>query len=147
MNGPCYYFSEWPRILANEATVSFWFLSWYVCKSLSLKTTLKNDKIARTDLKTEIKPKPNAFITEVEIWVINLKRYLTLKEAAVLINISPFTLRRWTLAGKMNSHKVGKKWILDVKQIQKIISFKVILCVTRFKNNLQLTDCLMNLNR
>jgi excisionase family DNA binding protein len=32
-----------------------------------------------------------------------------LKEAALLLNVSSLTLRRWTLAGKVKSKKVGKK--------------------------------------
>ena len=49
--------------------------------------------------------------------VINSKQHLTLKEAALLINISPLTLRRWTLAGKMPASKIGKKWVYKRKEI------------------------------
>jgi DNA-binding transcriptional regulator YiaG len=52
---------------------------------------------------------PENFITEEEIKVIQAKENLTLIEAAILLNITPLTLRRWTLAGKMNSKKVGEK--------------------------------------
>jgi excisionase family DNA binding protein len=41
--------------------------------------------------------------------MIQSKEWLTLKEAAVLLNVSPLTLRRWVLAGKVKSKKVGKK--------------------------------------
>lgn len=37
------------------------------------------------------------------------KEWLTLKEAAFLLNVSPLTLKRWTLAGKVKSEKVGRK--------------------------------------
>ena len=94
------------------------------CSKRFYKLKIKNDKIAQAELKTEIKRTPKAFITEEEIKVINAKRYLTLKEAAVLLNVSPLTLRRWTLAGKMNSQKVGKKWIFDVKQNRKLYRLK-----------------------
>src|SRR5665647_1968215 len=65
--------------------------------------------IAKAELKTEIKRRPKAFITAEEIKAIQSKQYLTLKEAAILLNITPLTLRRWTLDGKVNSQKVGKK--------------------------------------
>jgi len=92
------------------------------CSKRFYKLKIKNDKIGQADLKTQIKRMPKAFITEEQIRVINAKRYLTLKEAAVLLNVSPPTLRRWTLAGKMNSQKVGKKWIFDVKSIENYTS-------------------------
>jgi excisionase family DNA binding protein len=60
-------------------------------------------------VKEEIKRKPNVFVTEEELRVIQSKEYLTLKEAALLLNVSPLTLRRWVLAGKLTSIKVGKK--------------------------------------
>src|SRR5665647_924420 len=79
------------------------------CSKRFYKLKIKNDKIAQAELKTEIKRKPKAFITEEEIKVIQAKQNLTLKEAAILLNITPLTLRRWTLDGKVNSQKVGKK--------------------------------------
>jgi excisionase family DNA binding protein len=45
------------------------------------------------------------------------KSFLTLKEAAVLLNISPLTLRRWVLSGKMKSSKLGEKHIFDRKTL------------------------------
>jgi excisionase family DNA binding protein len=48
-------------------------------------------------------------VTEEEILAVQAKDYLTLKEAAWLLNISPLTLRRWTLDGKIASIKIGKK--------------------------------------
>jgi excisionase family DNA binding protein len=56
-----------------------------------------------------VKRKPEAFITEDQVRVIQAKEWLTLKEAALLLNISPLTLRRWTLTGKVRSEKVGRK--------------------------------------
>ena len=88
------------------------------CSKRFYKLKIKNDKIAQAELKTEIKRKPKAFITEEEIKAIQAKENLTLIEAAILLNITPLTLRRWTLAGKMNSKKVGKKWMFDIKQIE-----------------------------
>lgn len=54
---------------------------------------------------------PKAVMTEEEVKAIQAKEYLTLKEAAFLLNISPLTLRRWTLGGKVKSNKVGKKHV------------------------------------
>ena len=88
------------------------------CSKRFYKLKIKNDKIAQAELKTEIKRKLKNFITEEEIKLIQATENLTLIEAAVLLNITPLTLRRWTLAGKMNAHKVGKKWMFNIKQIE-----------------------------
>ena len=87
------------------------------CAKRFYKLNKRNDKIAQAELKTEIKRQPKAFITEDELKVIQAKQNLTLKEAAVLLNISPLTLRRWTLDGKMSASKVGKKWMFERKLI------------------------------
>jgi hypothetical protein len=58
---------------------------------------------------TEIKRKPEAYITEDQIRGIQAKEWLTLKEAALLLNVSPLTLRRWALAGNVRSEKVEDK--------------------------------------
>jgi DNA-binding transcriptional regulator YiaG len=79
------------------------------CAKRFYKVKIKNDKIAHAELKTEIRRQPKNFITEDQIKVINSKQCLTLKEAAFILNISPLTLRRWTLTGKMSSKKIGKK--------------------------------------
>lgn len=81
------------------------------CAKRFYKLRIKNEKIAHVELETAIKKAPKAFVTEEQIRVINAKQYLTLKEAALLLNISPLTLRRWTLAGKMHADKFGKKWV------------------------------------
>lgn len=88
------------------------------CASRFYKLKVKNGKIAQAELKTEMKRKPKDFITEEEIKTIQAKRYLTLIEGAMLLKVSPLTLRRWTLAGKMNARKVGKKWVFNNKQIE-----------------------------
>jgi len=56
-----------------------------------------------------VKREAKAFITVDEVRVIQTKEWLTLKEAALLLNVSPLTLRRWTLAGKVKSKKMGRK--------------------------------------
>jgi excisionase family DNA binding protein len=73
------------------------------------KLRLREKAISRAVLKTEVKRKPEAFVTEEQVKAIQAKEWLTLKEAAPLLNVSPLTLRRWVLAGKMMSEKVGRK--------------------------------------
>jgi excisionase family DNA binding protein len=69
--------------------------------------------IARIEIKKKVKRKPKVFITEEEMKVIQVKEYLTLKEAALLLNVSPLTLRRRVFAGKVSSMKVGKKHVFE----------------------------------
>ena len=83
------------------------------CAKRFYKLNQRTDKIVQAELKTAIKKAPKAFVTVEQIRVINSKQYLTLKEAALLLNISALTLRRWTLGGKMHAHKVGKKWVYE----------------------------------
>lgn len=67
-----------------------------------------------------VKQKPDAFITEEEVKVIQAKEWLTLVEAALLLNVSPLTLRRWVLAGKVRSEKVGRKHMFEKTDLRKI---------------------------
>lgn len=60
-----------------------------------------------------VKRKPSAFITEEQVRAIQAKEWLTLKEAAMLLNVSPLTLRRWVLAGQVRSGKVGRKHVFN----------------------------------
>ncbi len=83
------------------------------CAKRFYKLNMRNDKIAHVALETAIKQAPKAYVTEEQIRVINAKQYLTLKEEALLLNISALTLRRWTLGGKMPASKVGKKWVYE----------------------------------
>ena len=67
-----------------------------------------------------VKREAKAFITEDEVKAIQAKEWLTLKEAALLLNVSPLTLRRWTLAGKAKSKKVGRKHMFKKGDLRKI---------------------------
>jgi excisionase family DNA binding protein len=60
----------------------------------------------------EIKRRPSAFINEDELRAIQSKDTLTLKEAAIILNTSPLTLRRWILSGKIESRRARKKHLL-----------------------------------
>lgn len=79
------------------------------CAKRFYKIKQRNRKIAQSEIKTEIKRKPLSSVSEQEIKTIQIKENLTLKEGAILLDISPLTLRRWILAGKIKSTKVGKK--------------------------------------
>lgn len=61
------------------------------CAKRLYKIELRNSKIALAETKEQIKRKPKCIITEDQIRVIQSKEYLTLKEAAVLLNITPLT--------------------------------------------------------
>jgi excisionase family DNA binding protein len=71
-------------------------------------------------METEVRRKPGAFITEEQVRVIQAKEWLTLVEAALLLNVSPLTLRRWVLAGRVKSKKVGRKHLFSKADLRKI---------------------------
>jgi hypothetical protein len=73
------------------------------CAKRYYKEKKRLEKMAEASLKTEIREKPEAFITEDRIKAIQAKEFLNLKEAALLLNVSPLTLRRWVLYGKLVS--------------------------------------------
>jgi len=83
------------------------------CAKRLYKLRKREEAIDRAEVETMIKRKPEAFITEERLRVINAKQFLTLKEAALLLNVSPLTLRRWTLSRKIASRKVGRKHLYD----------------------------------
>ena len=83
------------------------------CASRLYKLNQRNKKIQQEELKTEIKRRPEAYIGEDQIRSIQAKENLTLKEAAFYLNISPLTLRRWILGGKVRSNKIGKKHMIS----------------------------------
>lgn len=60
-----------------------------------------------------VKRKPERFVTEEQVRVIQAKEWLTLKEAALLLNVTPLTFRRWVLAGRVRSEKVGRKHMFE----------------------------------
>jgi excisionase family DNA binding protein len=82
------------------------------CEKRFYKIKQRNSKIAQVELETEIKRRPSGYIKEHELKAIHSKENLTLKEAAMLLNISPLTLRRWILIGKVRSNKIGKKHLI-----------------------------------
>lgn len=87
------------------------------CAKRFYKLKQKNSKIAQVEIETAVKRKHKAIISEDAVKAIQAKEFLTLKEAALLLNVSPLTLRRWTLAGKVRSQKVGKKHCFERRQL------------------------------
>ena len=71
-----------------------------ICAKRFYKLEVKNSKVALVELQSAITKSPKAFVTEAQIRAINAKQYLNLKKAAILLDISPLTLRRWTLCGE-----------------------------------------------
>ena len=67
-----------------------------------------------------VKRKPHAYLTEEQVKAVQVKKWLTLVEEAWLLNISPLTLRRWTLAGKVKSRKVGRNHVFKKMDLRKI---------------------------
>jgi excisionase family DNA binding protein len=88
-----------------------------VCAKRLYKLRLREKAISRAVTETEARRKPQGFVTEEQVKVIQAKEWLTLVEAALLLNISPLTLRRWVLAGKIRSEKVGRKYLLGFSRI------------------------------
>lgn len=91
------------------------------CAKRFYKVKQKEEAIRRAEVETVVKREPKAFITEGEIKAVQAKEWLTLKEAALLLNVSPLTLRRWTLDGKVKSIKVGRKHAFKRVELIKII--------------------------
>lgn len=82
------------------------------CAKRMYKLNQRNNKINQTTITDELKRKPEAFMTEEKIKFIQCKENLTLKEAAILLNISPLTLKRWIFNKKVVSAKIGRKHII-----------------------------------
>ncbi len=61
------------------------------------------------EIKEEIKRKPTGFVTEKEIRAIQAKEYLTLKEAALLLNIIAIDFKEMDLIWKNTFQKSRKK--------------------------------------
>ena len=59
------------------------------CAKRLYKAKKRNGAISRAKLETEVKSKPEAFVTEGQVKAIQAKEWLTLKEAALLLNVSP----------------------------------------------------------
>ena len=83
------------------------------CAKMFYKKRKRDEKIKIAEVKTDTIKKLSAAKLEDEHKIINAKQFLTLTEAALLLNVTPLTLRRWTLAKQIAASKSGKKWIFD----------------------------------
>ena len=90
------------------------------CAKRFYKVKQREKAIQRVEVETMVKQGGKTFITEKEVRAIQAKEWLTLKEAALLLNVSPLTLRRWTLAGNVKSKKVGRKHAFRKTELIKI---------------------------
>ena len=83
------------------------------CAKQFYKKRKRDEKIMQAEVETKSKKMLSAAKVEDNYRIINLKQYLTLKEAAILLNITSLTLRRWSFANEIPASKIGKKWIFD----------------------------------
>lgn len=90
------------------------------CAKRFYKVKQREQAIQRVEVETMVKREAKAFISQDEVKALQAKEWLTLKEAALLLNVSPLTLRRWTLAGKVKSKKIGKKHAFRRVELMKI---------------------------
>src|ERR1700754_5155656 len=74
----------------------------------------------RVKVETMVKRKPEKLITAEQVKVKQAKEWLSLKEAAMVLNVSPLTLSRWVLTGKVKSEKVGRKHLFKMENLRKI---------------------------
>jgi hypothetical protein len=82
------------------------------CARRAHKLKLREQNIELAQIKNKLQQgKASHIITEEQLRVIHAKEYLTLWEASILLGVSPLTLRRWTLVGRVKSFKVSKKHI------------------------------------
>jgi excisionase family DNA binding protein len=53
-----------------------------------------------------------------------LKKFVTIKEAAELLGVSPLTLRRWDNAGRLTTrrHPINRYRLYDRKKLSKILT-------------------------
>jgi hypothetical protein len=61
------------------------------CAKRFYKVKQREKAISRAKLETEARRKPEAFITEEQVKAIQAKEWLTLVEAALLLNVSPLS--------------------------------------------------------
>ena len=94
------------------------------CAKMFYKKRKRDEKIKTAEVETKSKKMLLAAVVEEEHKIINAKQYLTLIEAALLLNVTPLTLRRWTFAKEIQASKSGKKWILIRHYLCLINDFK-----------------------
>jgi excisionase family DNA binding protein len=79
------------------------------CAKRLYKLNQRNKKIQQASEENRNKRSSDGFKPIDDIQAVQLRDILDLQQAATYLNISPLTLRRWVLSGKITSHKIGKK--------------------------------------
>lgn len=84
----------------------------------------RKERNAKVDLAVKVAGSPDFRLKQQRVdWHrFEGKPYLTLKEAALLLNITPVTLRRWVKEGIISSSKAGKKHSFDRKMLDRRFS-------------------------
>lgn len=81
------------------------------CAKRLYKLNQRNKKIQQASDENRNKRSSDGFKPIDDIQAFQLREVLDLKQAASYLQISPLTLRRWVLSGKIASQKIGKKHI------------------------------------
>jgi excisionase family DNA binding protein len=50
-----------------------------------------------------------------------MEEWLTLEEASRLLKLKVDTLRKWLAAGKLKGRKLGRRWLVHVSEIQRLL--------------------------
>ncbi len=63
-----------------------------------------------------------------------MEKMLTVEEAAEVLRLSAYSIRRWTKSGKLKARKVGHRWLIPESAVQAIIQgtqqSEVVECTT-----------------
>jgi excisionase family DNA binding protein len=87
------------------------------CAKRLYKLKQRNKKIQQAIEENRNKRKSDGLKSIKELREVQNKELLTLNEAAYILNISPLTLRRWVLAEKIKSCKIGKRHVFSRQKL------------------------------
>lgn len=87
------------------------------CAKRLYKLNQRNRKIQQASDENLNKRKSDGLKSIEGVREVQNKELLTLNEAAYILNISPLTLRRWVLTGKIRSYKIGKRHVFSRQKI------------------------------
>lgn len=84
----------------------------------------RKERIAKVDLAVKAAERHDFRLKQQKVdWHrFDGKPYLTLKEAALILNITLVTLRRWVKEGIISGSKAGKKHLFDRKMLDEKVS-------------------------
>lgn len=84
------------------------------CNSKAYKRDKRDEKIAALGQHKDLGQRANQNSTNEHNWDrLHSKQLLTLNETAVLLNVSPLTIRRWLKSGVISSSRLGKKHLFN----------------------------------